>query len=86
MNSEKHKKAFTSRNLEELKPHIVEIVEELLKLGMVRGEMNLLTELAHPLIMRVMAEMLGLPPADQERFLQWAQQLLMQLVGIEHYA
>ena len=77
-------KAFTPRSLEELKPHIVEIVEELLELGMVRGKMSLFTELAHPLMMRVMAKMLGLPPSDQERFLQWAQQLRMQLVGVEH--
>ena len=76
-------KAFTPRRIEELTPRLIEIIDELLEPARARGSMNGVTGLAYPLPVRVIAEMLGLPLTDQERFQQWSYQLLGQLMGVE---
>jgi cytochrome P450 len=75
-------KAFTPRRIEELRPHLVKIVDELLEPAKTSGKMEVVTGLASPLPVRVVAEMLGLPLSDQERFQQWSYQLLGQVMGI----
>jgi len=75
-------KTFSPRQIEELTPRFVQIVDELLESAKVKGKINLITALAHPLPVRVIAEMLGLPPSDQERFRQWSYQMLEQLSGV----
>jgi cytochrome P450 len=75
-------KAFTPRRIEAQTPRLMQIVDELLESAIARGKMNVATELAYPLPMRVIAEMLGLPPEDQERSLQWSYQLVRQMIGI----
>src|SRR5437763_3406743 len=74
-------KVFTPRRIEELTPSLSKIVDGLLELVIARGKMNVVTELAYPLPVRVIIEMLGLPPADQERFRKWAYQLSGQSMG-----
>ena len=75
-------KAFTPRRIAELTPHLILIVDELLETAKVAGKMNVTTALTNPLPVRVIACMLGLPPEDQERFLQWSYELLRQMMGI----
>jgi cytochrome P450 len=75
-------KAFTPRRIEELTPRLIKIVDELLEPTIDKGKMNVVTELTYPLPVRVIAEILGLPPQDQERFRQWSYQLLRQLMGV----
>jgi cytochrome P450 family 109 len=53
-------KVFTPRRIEELKPRLIQIVDELLELAMARRKMNVVTEFTYPLPMRVITEMLGL--------------------------
>jgi cytochrome P450 len=77
-------KAFTPRRIEAQTPHLIQIVDELLEPAMTRGKMNVVTALAYPLPVRVLAEMLGLPPEDQERSLQWSYQLVRQMIGISN--
>jgi cytochrome P450 len=77
-------KAFTPRRIEELMPRHVQIVDELLEQASASGKMNVVTEFAYPLPARIIAEMLGLPQEDQERFQQWTYQLLSQLVGVSN--
>jgi cytochrome P450 len=76
--------AFSPRRIEELAPCIVQIVDELLEVAVANGKMNVDTEFAYPLPMRVMGEILGLPLKDQERFRQWSARLVDQLSGIRH--
>jgi pimeloyl-[acyl-carrier protein] synthase len=64
-------KAFTPKALENLRPHIQQIVDGLLAQVEARGEMDLIEEFAYPLPVRVICEMLGVPVADHERFKQW---------------
>jgi cytochrome P450 len=75
--------AFTPRRIEELRPRLTQIVDELLERAMDKGKMDVVTELVSPLPARTIAEMLGLPPEDQERFLQWSYELLSHILGIK---
>jgi pimeloyl-[acyl-carrier protein] synthase len=64
-------KAFTPRVIEQLRPHIQQIVDGLL--DRVEGErgMDLIEQFAYPLPVIVICEMLGVPVADHERFKGW---------------
>jgi len=73
---------FTPRSVEELTPRLVQIVNELLEPAIIRGKMDVVAEFTSLLPVRVIAEMLGLPLSDQERFQQWAYQLFSQITGV----
>jgi cytochrome P450 family 109 len=77
-------KTFTPRRVEELRPQLLQIVDELLEQVMIEGKMNVVTEFTYLLPVRVIAAILGLPPSDQERFRQWSYQLLNQMLDVEH--
>jgi len=62
-------KAFTPRSVAQLEPRIREVARELIG-G--RTEIELVGDLATPLPMLVIAAMLGIPAADRERFVRWA--------------
>ena len=64
-------KAFTPRVIEQLRPHIQQIVDGLL--DRVQGDrgMDLIEQFAYPLPVIVICEMLGVPVADHERFKGW---------------
>lgn len=61
---------FTFRRVERLKPRIQQITDELL--DALSREADLVTELAYPLPIRVICELLGVPLEDQERWRRWA--------------
>ncbi|WP_410670432.1 cytochrome P450 [Amycolatopsis sp. cmx-4-68] len=63
-------KAFTPRMVEQLTPRIEEITAELIERA--RGEFDLMTSLAKPLPVEVIAELLGVPLDDRERFAAWS--------------
>jgi cytochrome P450 len=65
-------KAFTPRMVEQLRPRIQEIADELIDRVEGRGEMELVEEFAFPLPITVIAELLGVPVADRERFREWS--------------
>ncbi len=75
-------KAFTPRHIEELTPRLIKIVDELLEFTIDKGKMDVVTDLTYPLPVRVIAEILGLPPQDQERVRHWSYQLLRHLLGV----
>jgi cytochrome P450 len=74
-------KAFTPRRIEELMPHLIQIADELLDRASASGKTDIAAEFAYLLPIRVIAEMLGLPPSDRERFRQWSYQLFRQFLG-----
>jgi cytochrome P450 len=61
-------KAFTRRTVEELRPAIVGMVDALLEPLATRGHAELLAELAFPLPVAVIGELLGVPQADRTQF------------------
>jgi cytochrome P450 len=65
-------KAFTPRMVEQLRPRIQAIADELVDAVEERREMELVEEFAFPLPITVIAELLGIPVADQKRFREWS--------------
>ena len=63
---------FTPRSVAALEPRIRETVEVLLGNVEGRGRFDLIAEVAFPLPVIVIAEMLGVPPEDRERFNEWS--------------
>jgi cytochrome P450 len=65
-------RAFTPRMVEQLRPRIQAIADELLDAVQERREMELVSEFAFPLPITVIAELLGIPVSDQHRFREWS--------------
>lgn len=65
-------RAFTPRRVQALRPRIEEIARELLASAPVTDEFELMTGLAQPLPVIVIAELLGVPAADRGRFKHWS--------------
>ncbi|MFC0003478.1 cytochrome P450 family protein [Micromonospora siamensis] len=65
--------AFAPRRIEALRPRVAQIVDDLLDKVVPRGEAELMGDFAIPLPMRVISELLGIPPADHDRVLDWTQ-------------
>ncbi len=67
--------AFTPRRVERLRPTIQEIVDELLDAAQAKNETDVIRDLAYPLPVMVIAELLGLPANDRARFKKWSDDL-----------
>jgi cytochrome P450 len=65
-------KAFTPRMVEQLRPRIHDIADELLDRVADRGRMELVDDFSFPLPITVIAELLGIPVQDQQRFREWS--------------
>ena len=72
-------KAFTPRRVERLRPRLEGIVEDLLEQPAERDEMELVRDLAHPLPVIAIAELLGVPAEDRDRFRSWSSRLVQLL-------
>ena len=70
-------KAFTPKRVEGLRPHIGEIVDDLLDAAATagNGEMDVVADLAFPLPVIVICELLGVPLADRDELKQWSRDL-----------
>lgn len=69
------RQAFTPRATQRLRPRIQAIVDELLDRVRETGRADLIADFAYPLPAIVIAELLGVPPADRDRFKRWSDQL-----------
>jgi hypothetical protein len=72
-------KAFTPRMVERLGPRIRGIVDDLLDAAADAGEIELVRDFASPLPVIVIAEMLGVPVEDRERFKRWSDDMALLL-------
>ncbi len=68
-------RAFTPRMVARLAPRITEITTELLSARTGCEEIELVSQLAYPLPVRIISELLGVPPADQATFAGWSARL-----------
>lgn len=67
-------KAFTPRAVEKMRPHIQEIADHLLD-AVEDGRVDVVKNLAIPLPIIVIAEMLGVSPSDREQFKTWSTEI-----------
>jgi unspecific monooxygenase len=68
-------KAFTPRTVERLRPYVQRLAGELVD-GLVRqGGGDLLADVAEPLPVAVIAEMLGIPEGDREQLRPWSAEI-----------
>jgi len=74
-------KAFTPRVIERIRPHIHEIAEGLLVRLPEPNRSDVVADLAVPLPVTVIAELLGVPSADRERFKAWSSDIAGTLGG-----
>lgn len=69
-------KAFTPRMVENLRPRINEIANDLLNEMEGKSEVDLIDSFAFPLPITVIAEMLGIAPEDRIKFREWTRVIL----------
>ncbi|HYD09134.1 MAG TPA: cytochrome P450 [Acidimicrobiales bacterium] len=72
-------KAFTPRAVEAMRPRIAELVDGLLDDAAARGEMELVRDLAFPLPVTVIAEMLGMPKSELDQLQAWTSEAVKAL-------
>jgi cytochrome P450 len=72
-------RAFTPRRVERLRPRLQALVDDLLTDAAESGEMELVRDLAQPLPVIAIAELLGVPPEDRPRFRAWSSDLVQLL-------
>ena len=63
---------FTPRRIREMEPRIREIARTLVEAAARKGELEVMTGIANPLPVMVIAEMLGVPPDHYEQFKHWS--------------
>jgi cytochrome P450 len=68
-------KAFTPRVIQALRPRIEQICAELLDAALARSQTDLVADYAYPLPVRVITEILGVPPEDRTEFQRWSDAL-----------
>ena len=75
-------RAFTPGTMERLRPRIEAIAEDLLQAVRARGRLDVISEFAYPLPAIAIAELLGVPPEDRDRFKRWADDLTVFMEGV----
>jgi cytochrome P450 len=69
--------AFTPRLVEHLRGRVQRLADELLDAAVSRGSADLVRDFALPLPATVIAEVLGVPAADRDRFHRWSNALMV---------
>ncbi len=69
-------KAFTPKMIASLKPRIEALADELVGAAAAKGEFDFVDEVAHPLPVILIAEMMGAPPEDRHLFKRWSADIL----------
>ena len=64
--------AFTPRMVATFDSHIVRLTHNLLDAVIDRGEMDIVSDLAAPLPLSVISEMLGVPTSDHRQLMEWS--------------
>ena len=73
--------AFTPRLVERMTVRVESLADELLRKALSAGSMDLVSAYALPIPATVIAEMLGIPPADQGRFHKWSSAVVASTAG-----
>src|SRR5687767_2477349 len=76
--------AFTPNAVEQMRPYVQRMVDSLLDAVQTQGKMDAIRDLAHPLPVLVIAQMLGLPAEERVRFKEWSDDLFAILGSVPH--
>ncbi|GLY82818.1 cytochrome P450 family protein [Actinoallomurus iriomotensis] len=71
-------KAFTARRVAALRPRVQEITDDLIDAVAPAGRADLVADIALPLPVTVICELLGVPVTDRARFQEWTDDILGQ--------
>ncbi len=63
-------KAFTARRVEDMRPRIAAIVDQLIDRVQAQGHMDVISDFAHRLPIIVICDMLGIPEEDHQQFFE----------------
>ena len=74
-------RGFTPARVRATEPHLLEICDELIDRVCEQGACDLVADLAAPLPMIVIGDMLGVPAADRADLLRWSDGMLASLSG-----
>jgi len=74
-------KAFTAKTVSSMEDRIQHLVDGLLDAVQAQGRMEVIFDLAYPLPVMVIAEMLGVPTEDRDRFKKWSDDMSILLGG-----
>ena len=74
-------KAFTPRSVERMRERIAEITNELIDGIAGEQEVDFVERVAYPLPAIVISELLGVPPADRDRFKAWSDDITALVFG-----
>jgi len=75
-------RGFTPRRISALEPRIREIANECLGAVASTGELELVSDLSMPLPVRVIAELLGVPPERLHDFKRWSDTIITSATGV----
>ena len=75
-------RAFTPRVIEGMRGQIRDLVDRLLDRVERRGHMDVIADLAYPLPVTVICDMLGVPSGDHERIREWSSDIIRSLDAI----
>ncbi|MFF7976088.1 cytochrome P450 [Streptomyces sp. NPDC007905] len=78
-------RAFTMRRVEQLRPRIQQITDELLDEMLPRGRADLIDSLAYPLPITVICELLGVPDMDRAEFRKMSTEVVAPTDGDTEY-
>jgi cytochrome P450 len=74
-------KAFTPRAVEQLRPRITEIVNGMVDAAVAAGRMDVMHDIAEPLPVMVICDLLGVPLEDQAQFKPWSSAIARVIDG-----
>ena len=72
-------KAFTPRSIEQLRARAVQLADDLIAAMAGKDTVDVIADLAYPLPLTIISDMLGVPREDEERFRGWSHALARSL-------
>jgi hypothetical protein len=80
-------KAFTPRTVATLEPRMRVLAADMMREAKAKGRFDFVHEIAHPMPVIVIAELLGAPPKDRHLFKRWSAEILaFQGTGTTNFA
>ena len=74
-------RAFTPRAVEAWRERVTGVVDDLIEGLSVRDRFDLIEDFAYPIPAVVIAEMMGVPPDDRDRFKDWSDDVMILVFG-----